>query len=326
VSRDDPTLDYRTLSVELLRALRGGRSQSGFARRLGYRSNVVHAWESGRSFPTAARALEAAERVGADVAGACRALHRELPEAVSGSWASRPGVAQWLSSLRRGAKLRELSERSGRNRFQISRWLAGTAEPRLPDFLCLIEALSFRLVDFLAALVPPGQLPSIAERHRALHEARRATYREPWSQAVLRVLETERYRALPAHDGALVGRWLGIDAARVERSVDALIVTGQARRTGPRYEPTHDSPTLDTRQDPAAARALREHWSEVALERQRAGAEGLFSHALIGVSEADLEQLRSLQKDYYQKVRAVVARSAPVERVALLNLSLVRLD
>ena len=62
--------NYEALASELLRALRGERSQSAFARRLGYKSNIVYSWEAGRAFPTASRALRAAQRTGVDVRAA----------------------------------------------------------------------------------------------------------------------------------------------------------------------------------------------------------------------------------------------------------------
>ena len=46
---------------------------------------------------------------------------------------------------------------------------------------------------------------------------------------------------------------------------------------------------------------------------------------MFAVSEADLRRIRELQKAYYQEVRAIVAESQPVERVALLNLQLLSL-
>jgi hypothetical protein len=62
-----PSIDYEALASEVIRALRGERSQLAFSRRLGRASNVVYAWESGRSFPTAAETLRAAALRGHDV-------------------------------------------------------------------------------------------------------------------------------------------------------------------------------------------------------------------------------------------------------------------
>ena len=68
--------DYELVARQVLRAIRGRRSQVAFSRRLGYRGNAVADWEAGRRFPTAARFLEACERAGIDVAGALYAFDR----------------------------------------------------------------------------------------------------------------------------------------------------------------------------------------------------------------------------------------------------------
>src|SRR5690606_6604411 len=44
-------LDFRALSREWVRAMRGPRSQTALSRRLGYRTNVIYRWESGARSP-----------------------------------------------------------------------------------------------------------------------------------------------------------------------------------------------------------------------------------------------------------------------------------
>ena len=190
------------------------------------------------------------------------------------------------------------------------------------------------MLDFIAGLVEPEQLPSLKAAWRELELAREATYRFPWSQAVLRVLETEAYEALAVHRPGYVAQQLGITKDEATRALDVLVQTGQIERRGEKFIPRDDSQLVDTRRDPAAAQALREFWSEVALSRlkrptakpQADAVLGLFSHSVFGVSDEDLKRIRELQKAYYQEVRAIVAQSTPVQRVALLNLQLVPLS
>lgn len=46
-------MNYEGLAADLLRTLRGKRSQTAFSRHLGYKCNVLYTWESGRRWPTA---------------------------------------------------------------------------------------------------------------------------------------------------------------------------------------------------------------------------------------------------------------------------------
>ena len=72
-------MDYDQLASELIRALRGRRSQLAFSRRLGFRTNVVHTWEAQRRWPTASRSLRAAQRAGVDPRAALTRFYRTAP-------------------------------------------------------------------------------------------------------------------------------------------------------------------------------------------------------------------------------------------------------
>src|SRR5688572_28684620 len=97
---------------ELLRAVRGKRSQDAFARRLGYRGNPIADWEASRRAPTAAEALRACELSGIDVVAAFARFHR-VPLVVN------EGVYQvgpWLSELRGSLATTELAARANCSR------------------------------------------------------------------------------------------------------------------------------------------------------------------------------------------------------------------
>jgi transcriptional regulator with XRE-family HTH domain len=309
-------MDFELLSAELLRALRGKRSQAALCRRLGARSNVVHQWERGHSFPTASRALQVAARVGVDVAAAFHDFYRTPPAWLHDvSPVSPAGVAAFLSDLRGSTSVVELARYSGKSRFAVARFLSGAAEPRLPDFLRLIEASSLRLLDFLEQLVDPRKLPSARQRWEQLSVARRLAYDEPWSQAVLRALELSSYAELARHAPGWIARRIGITLEEEERCLSRLAESGQLKWVNGRWSITQVM-ALDTRRDPDAARRLRAWWLRRGAARIEAGDRGLM-YNLLGVSAVDLQRLRELQKAYLTEVRAIVARSEPVEHVVL---------
>jgi transcriptional regulator with XRE-family HTH domain len=309
-------MDYVALSAELLRALRGKRSQRALCRKLGAKSNVVHQWERGHSFPTAARALDLAGRVGVNVGQALREFYRTPPR-----WldeldpASPAGVAAFLDDLRGKTSVVDLARDRGLSRFAIARILSGAAEPRLPDFLRLIEAASLRVLDFIEQLVDPRLLPSAREPWQRLTAARRLAYDEPWSQAVLRALELSSYAALERHEPGWIAERIGITPEEEANCLKQLAESGQIVWRDERWR-IENIMALDTRRDPDAARRLRAWWLRRGAARIEAGQRGLM-YNLFGVSGADLERLRELQKAYLSEVRAIIARSEPVEHVVL---------
>jgi transcriptional regulator with XRE-family HTH domain len=306
---------------QLVRAVRGSRSQEAFSRRLGYRSNPVADWEAGRRFPVAAEFLRACQLARIDVAGAFERFRPE--EATALGEIDDDGVAAWLEALRGSTAINDLAERMEVSRYAISRWLKGTTRPRLPDFLKLVEVLTDRLSDLVAELVRIEEVPALAEVHRERHASRTLAFEEPWTEAILRVLETRAYRGLPAHlPGWIADRLgIGIDTERrcLERLAAAAVV---ARDEAGRWQPV-GALTVDTRADPEGTLRLKHHWAGMGVQRATAPREGdMVSYNVVGVSRDDLERIREAHVRYFHEVRQIVANSEPVEVAALVNIQL----
>jgi hypothetical protein len=322
---DTEDVNYEKLAEELIREVRGRRSQSAFSRRLGYRSNAVHAWEAGRAFPTAAAFFSALKRVGRDVDAALAGFYRlPVERAQTPDLTTPDGVARLLNDLRGRTSVVDLARAAQRSRFAVARWLKGSAEPRLPDFLRLLECTSLRLLDFLACFSDPAKLPSVVTSWQTLESARRAVYELPWSHAVLRVIELEAYRSLKRHRPGFIADWLQIPREEEERCVALLLETGQIRKERGRLIPGA-SLTVDTRRDPERSRQVKAWWADVARERLLRGVEGTFSYNLFSVSRADLERIQELHRGYFRELRRIVADSEPSECIALATVHLVEL-
>lgn len=313
------TMDWSRIAAHALRALRGDRSQRAFARRLGYQGNVVANWESGRRAPTLGEFYAAAARTGVDVAAA---LARFQPgaapdERVEGDLAA----ARWLDRLRAGTSVAELARRSALSRHALRRWLAGDTRPRLPDALCLVDTLTGRVSDLLAELVPIDAVPELAQEHARRRAARALAQAEPWTAAVLRVVETEAWCAEARPPGWIAER-LGIPAETEARCLAMLLDAGVLRPTpeGPRAAAPL---SVRTAGGPALG-ALKRHWALQAADRALAPRPGdLLSFNVCSLSHADAERLRELHRRYYAEVRALVAASAPAQTVVLVNVQLV---
>jgi transcriptional regulator with XRE-family HTH domain len=318
-------MDYTRVAIDFIRALRGKRSQAAFSRRLGFRSNVLYAWESGRRYPTASTAFWAAKRTGVDIRSGLELFFRTPPEWLKDADLTTPkGVVLVLNELRAGARINDLAARSGKSRFALSRWFKGQTEPRLPDFLQLVEMTSLRLLDFLAVMTDPARMPSVAAAWRDLEAGRKVAYEVPWSQAVLRVLELDSYTCLPSHEPGDVAMLLGITPEEAGRCLKALEETGQIRRENGRWVIDRIL-TIDTRRDAEAGKRLKSWWSEVGLERLRSGSEGHFSYNLFTVSDEDWALLQELHANYFQSMRRIIAQSTSSDRVVLANLHLMTL-
>ena len=314
-------MDYDLASQELVRALRGRRSQAATRRRLNRTSNVLHAWERGSRCPSASDFLELLRLAG----------HAPQPTlarfAPCRGGSPRALVSSWLNALVRDRPHSELARTLGVNRNTVARWLAGTTEPRLPQLLAFVDATTQRALDFVAELTSPEVIPSVAPAYRDLQQQRTLAYDLPWAHAVLRALELAQYRALPRHQPGFIAACTGVTLEQEERCLTALLRAKQIRRRRGRLHVSRVM-AVDTRQDPAGNLALKQHWFQAAasaLQQNGVPGEGLASYNLFAISEADLERVRQAHLDYYERLRAIVAESKQPTRVVLATIGLIPL-
>jgi DNA-binding phage protein len=319
-------MNHERVATEVLRALRGRRSQAGLSRRLGYGTNVVYRWEAGLRSPTAAEFFRLAARGGVDVPRAIERFERPLAAAIANE---RVGTPEHASALLRrlavGHTIVSLAKKSRLSRFAIQRALAGTAEPRLPDFLRLVDAATQRLLDWIAVFVDPTALPSVARAWQKLEAMRRLAYDLPYSEAVLAALESEGYGALARHRTGWLAQCLGLSADVEAQTLGALVEAGVVTWSGTHWIVQPDR-LVDTRRDGARYEVLKRFWVAEASRRFEAGTPGLLAYTVFTASQRDLQRVADLYRDYYTELRRIVARSTPGERVVLVNVHFCPLD
>ena len=275
-------------------------------------------WEGGHRSPTAEGLVVAMVRVGIDVQRGFEDFHSRAADA------AQRGLAEWLAEFAGHTSQAEIARRSGFSRHQVRRWLDGQAKPRVPQFLCLLHALTGRAPDWVASLVPIEQIPSMEPFYRASRTAARLAYDRPWATAVRMLIESEGYRANPC-DAVLMAS-LGVGREVLEEAVEALIKAGLAKRQRGVLVPLSTF-TADVTASDDDRRRLKGHWARVAADRlDDPRPDDLVSFNLVSVSRADLGRLKQLQRDYFRELRGLVAASAPEEVAALVMMQVVSLS
>lgn len=314
-------IDWRRVASQVLRAMRGNRSQIAFSRRLQYSSNVACDWEAGRRLPTAAETLRACARVGLDVGAAFRAFQPACADAIGGPRTFQPD--RWLNELRGSSSVTQLATRSGFSRYAVARWLQGKTQPRLHDFLALVEAISGRASDLVQGLVAIDEVPELAAVHRQRTAHRRVAFDAPWSEAMLRVMETTGFRAAPDKVGYFAER-LGVTREEEASVLQQLEAAGALVRSDGEelsLTPISVDTSSASRED---LNRLKAHWTRVTLERLRSPRPSdWLGYNVISTSSEDLERIREILRRSFREIRAIAAASEPLEAVALLNLQLV---
>lgn len=201
--------------------------------------------------------------------------------------------------------------------------MAGRAEPRLPDFLLLVEAITARVSDLVEQLVPISEVPSLLAMHERRMAAKRVAFDDPWSEAVLRVVETEHYRSHPSHRDGVIAQRLGISEQQERESLGRLEAAGILSLQDGRYVDVNAF-TVDMTAPPEQLQRLKAHWTSACLQRLDAPhPDDWLGYNVFSISESDLEQVREVLRYAFREIRTITAASSPIQTVALLNMQLI---
>jgi hypothetical protein len=260
--------------------------------------------------PTAEDAFRACARVGIDVQGAFQRFHPAPPPSPNDT----ASLSHWLDTIRGSTSIVELAALAATNRFTIARWLAGKAKPRLHEFLLFVDVVTGRCCDLVANLVPIESVPALQPAHLARSLARELAHEEPWTEAILRVLESR-----PCGPGEIAAQ-LGIDVETERRCLDKLMRANIVRAVGGHYSVIGEL-SVDTRAVPR----LKAHWAAVGQKRLAAPYDGdVFAYNVMSVAPKDLDAIRERLLGAYREIRAIVTGSPGTGSVALVNLQLVQ--
>src|SRR5688572_23171910 len=229
-------LSVEQLSRELMRVLRGSASQRAYSRALSFTSNVAYSWETGRRFPEASVFLRAAARKVPELEAALPSVLALARAPGSARLGTPRGVQQLVLELARETPRVELAKNLGVDRTTLSRWLAGSTEPRLPELLQLMQVGTQRLLAVVGLIVDPRELASTRAAYEDLRLQEKLAYELPWSHAVLRALELASYTSTAAHDLREIARAVSVSPERVKSYLDVLEQAGQIVWSGTHYQ------------------------------------------------------------------------------------------
>jgi transcriptional regulator with XRE-family HTH domain len=211
-------MDLALVARELVRAVRGKRSQTTVNRRLGCAFNQVHRWERGQTRVKWPDFVELCE--------VCRVDLRRALADVLGYYDDPARADLLVSNLIRPSSAAFLKEAAGLSRALVAHWVSGRASPRLEDVLLLFDRSRTALVEFVDRLVGAQTLSSLAEAVSARALRRALLTAHPNLEVVLGALELEGYRRLPAHDDRFVATAGGISVAETRTILAKLCEVG----------------------------------------------------------------------------------------------------
>jgi hypothetical protein len=153
--------------------------------------------------------------------------------------------------------------------------------------------------------------------------AKRVAFDLPWTEAVLRVIETAAYQRLEAHSPGYIAARLGLTLEQETAALERLQQSGILEFSKGRFRDLQAF-TVDMAAHPEDVQRLKAHWTQVCLERLRSPLpQDWLAYNVVSVAESDLHRIREILRMTFREIRSIAAASSPVQTVALLNLQLI---
>ena len=280
-------VDWAQLSQELVKSLRGKRTQGALSRRLGFKTNVVYRWESGQ------RKFKVSDLIAL--------LSIRQPDAVERLWqyagfeTTPPGdtmdgfdYARWLGVLKGDRTVEEVALGVDLKPAVLRRIFRGDSDPPVDRLLMLVQAMTGRIIDFIELMTDPCNLKSIRAVWRSVEAQRKTASQHLNAQSIVACLEIDAYRALPEHSNPWLAQTLGLPVDEVAQTIETLHEGGAIFIRHGKYSVARNR-YVSTRPDVDVARRLGRHWADRSLQLDdRHCARG---HLVFSCSEAALSHI-----------------------------------
>jgi hypothetical protein len=312
-------MDIKGVQKQILRSVRGERSQSQVSGRMGFKFNIVHRWESGK-----------VKVAWADFVKYCHACKVDLKKALATAilYKGAPDRADLIIARMIGKRdIGGAAKALGVSRFVLADWLNETRSPSLEQLLQIINKLHL-LGDFTSALVDIDSVPSLTAPHRARVQRLKSSRQNPFLFATELCFELADYKKHPHKEG-FVARKLGIPIV-VERALIAELKKNDAIELKDGRYVSKESLTVSTSGDFATHKQMMDHWSRRGLEQmaklKEPAEDQSFNFFLFSLSKQAYLKAAEAQKEFLFKIRDYILEDkADPEDVAVLSLQLFKL-
>lgn len=307
-------MDTKKVQAELIKAIRGQRTQGQVSQRLGSKFNIVYKWESGRtkiSWP--------------DFVRLCKVCKVDLKSALSKSVRFHHPLDRADLLVKALGSPTDISE-SARvlkvSRFTYSDWLSGKRVPTLEQILKMLTSIR-GLVGFLEHLVPIEQIPSLSVESKFQKRSLQALEEEPFIFVAQLAMELDAYQKMKTHQEGYLAKKLGISLARERELIEKLLQLNRIAWRNHKYE-VLDSGSVSTISQWDRHKKGVHYWARFGLDvlaQMDAPIEGQkFNFLLFSVSSSTREKMQEAYRDFYFRLRALyAAEKGSKEEIMLLN-------
>ncbi len=218
--------DYRKLTEEITRLLRGDLSQRQFSELLGFSFNQVGKWESSATHLKWESFVQMAH-----------VLKIPIEKHFQTFFWTFDGEFSIKSSIQTLAKQLRTNTADGENlKNLVDRWLVGVNGPDFSEILRIIDSKPSLLLGWLSLFVNCEQLPSLRFRFDQWQTEIETVMNHPQCVYVNAALELQAYQDLPIHDNQFLIEHAACTLKNVRQILALLLENGAISFDGKKYQ------------------------------------------------------------------------------------------
>jgi hypothetical protein len=310
-------MNYEIIKNELLKAVRGKKTQGFINQKLKRGFNQAYRWEAGYSEISWLQFVEL-----------CQICRVDLDRAIRSTFAFPHSCRRFdllIQFLIGKTDSVSLAKTLSVSSFRVRRWLGGKVAPDLRDMLILFDRVARQLPEFVGSLVPIELVPSLKLPHLQKSLQKKLHTEIPFAGALLHLLELESYKALKKYPEGWIASKLGITVTQERSAIKLLKQAGVLAFKNGKY---HCRPLMvDLRGDLELLKATRSYWIGRSLERVKAltqlPKDELYGYLVFSLSESAQGKVIERYLEFLAEVRFIVENDPlPADRLQLLNVQL----
>jgi transcriptional regulator with XRE-family HTH domain len=313
--------NFSVLSSELVRAVRGKRSQARVNLKLGHSFNRMYRWESGQQSISWMDFVQLCEVCKIDLAGILRKHF--------GFSAPLKNYGALVKILMGEQSGQQMASSLGVSSYVVRSWRSERTVPSLEKILLLIHVSMMIIPEFCAEFSVAEPLPSLRAIVKQRQEVKKLLYQYPWIEPAIVSLSLDVYLRQKGHPPGFLQERVGITHAQEEMMFAELLRLGVVEKKQGKYSVL--LPHIDTRGNLQGSSQIRSYW----LEKTKKFVDALTAlpkHTTIGyfVMPVSLEAQEKIRMAYYEFCNSVIAivkaDTKPKEKVEILCCQLLDLS
>ncbi len=311
-------LDIEQLRKQLLRAIRGTKTQKEINDLLGYNFNQCAKWESGEKRILWTEFVSLLNILGLDVRPVFRAPIRYF-----GDLEDYPKLISYLSGAKKPAQIARDLEIS---RDKVGRWLNAKQIPTLEEMLqVILKYYSTMLVIIIETIVDLKDVPVIYGLYREAYLFKDFLIKNPWSFPLTIAMETREYQQLKEHQNGFLAEMIGINMEMEVSLISKLQEFGIVEKQNGKFKVL--KPIINFTMKYKNTLPLRRFFLDKAVEYIEAYPDqppGCFMlYDVLPIPQDNLRQVIDLCFEFYSQVKKIIETgNSPKQNIRVLNLNL----